>query len=55
MRVEYVKLTEVGTPISVMDCNVERGLVEGSHAAMPDIDVDYASDRRQEMKEYLEK
>ena len=54
MRVEYVKLTEVGTPISVMDCNVERGLVEGSHAAMPDIDVDYASDRRQEMKEYLE-
>lgn len=54
MRVESAKIKEVITPIGVMDCNVERGLVEGSHAAMPDIDVDYASDRRQEMKEYLE-
>lgn len=37
-----------------MDCFVDRGLVPGGHASLPDIDVDYASDRRQEMKEYLE-
>ncbi len=37
-----------------MDCFVDRGLLPGGHASLPDIDVDYASDRRQEMKEYLE-
>lgn len=42
-------------PMTVMDCFVGRGLVPGGHASLPDIDVDYASDRRQEMKEYLEK
>ncbi len=36
------------------DAYVDRGLVEGGHSALPDIDVDYASDRRQEIKEYLE-
>lgn len=37
-----------------MDCFVDRGLMPGGRASLPDIDVDYASDRRQEMKEYLE-
>ena len=37
-----------------MDSFVDKGLVEGGHASLPDIDVDYASDRRQEIKEYLE-
>lgn len=41
--------------MKVMDCFVERGLVPEGHASLPDIDVDYASDRRQQMKEYLEK
>ena len=36
------------------DCFVNKGLVSGGHASLPDIDVDYASDRRQEIKEYLE-
>lgn len=54
MKVEHVKIKQAITPVSVVDCSIERGLVEGSRAAMPDIDVDYASDRRQEMKEYLE-
>ena len=40
--------------MKVIDSFVDRGLVEGGHAALPDIDVDYASDRRQEMKDYLE-
>lgn len=37
-----------------MDSFIDKGLVPGGHAALPDIDVDYASDRRQEIKEYLE-
>ena len=37
-----------------MDAFVDKGLTEGGHASLPDIDVDYASDRRQEIKDYLE-
>ena len=40
--------------MKVIDSFVDKGLVEGGHASLPDIDVDYASDRRQEMKDYLE-
>ncbi|WP_419510766.1 DNA polymerase III subunit alpha [Alistipes sp.] len=40
--------------MNVRDAYVDKGLVEGGHSALPDIDVDYASDRRQEIKEYLE-
>ncbi len=41
--------------MAVMDAFVDKGLIEGGHASLPDIDVDYASDRRQEVKDYLEK
>ena len=37
-----------------MDAFVDKGLTEGGHASLPDIDVDYASDRRQEITDYLE-
>jgi DNA polymerase-3 subunit alpha len=39
----------------VTDSFIERGLEKGGHSALPDIDTDFASDRRQEIKEYLEK
>lgn len=54
MKVQNVKIKKTREPISVIDTVVGKGLVEGGHSALPDIDVDYASDRRQEMKEYLE-
>ena len=38
-----------------LDSYVGKGLIQGGHSALPDIDVDYQSDRRQEIKEYLEK
>lgn len=38
----------------VADMFVDKGLIQGGHSAMPDIDTDFASDRRQEIKEYLE-
>lgn len=54
MIVESIKLKRATGKLSVMDCFTDRGLVSGGHSALPDIDVDYASDRRQEIKEYLE-
>ena len=54
MKVTDIHVRKSVSPITVMDCFVDKGLVEGGHASLPDIDVDYASDRRQEIKEYLE-
>lgn len=54
MKVTDIHIRKAASPITVMDCFVDKGLVEGGHASLPDIDVDYASDRRQEIKEYLE-
>ena len=54
MKVTHVKIKTTDRPLKVMDSFVDRGLAEGGHASLPDIDVDYASDRRQEIKDYLE-
>ena len=54
MIVTRVKRRRTTAPMKVIDSFVDKGLVEGGHASLPDIDVDYASDRRQEMKDYLE-
>lgn len=54
MKVTDIHIRKAASPITVMDCFVDKGLVSGGHASLPDIDVDYASDRRQEIKEYLE-
>lgn len=54
MKVTDIHIRKTASPTTVMDCFVDKGLVEGGHASLPDIDVDYASDRRQEIKEYLE-
>ena len=54
MIVENIKIIKATEGFPVMDSFVGKGLVKGGHSALPDIDVDYASDRRQEIKEYLE-
>ena len=54
MIVTRVRRRRAIAPMKVIDSFVDKGLVEGGHASLPDIDVDYASDRRQEMKDYLE-
>ena len=54
MKVTDIHIRKAASPITVTDCFVDKGLVSGGHASLPDIDVDYASDRRQEIKEYLE-
>ena len=54
MKVTDIHIRKTASPITVTDCFVNKGLVSGGHASLPDIDVDYASDRRQEIKEYLD-
>ena len=54
MRVDKIRIRKANEPMTVLHSFVDKGLVEGGHASLPDIDVDYASDRRQEIKDYLE-
>lgn len=54
MKIESVTIKKAPRTMNVRDAYVDKGLMEGGHSALPDIDVDYASDRRQEIKEYLE-
>lgn len=54
MLISEVTFRKAKQPMTVIDCFVGKGLEQGGHSALPDIDVDYASDRRQEIKEYLE-
>lgn len=54
IKVDQVRLKKVAGSVTVLNCKVGRGLIQGGHSALPDIDVDYQSDRRQEIKEYLE-
>ena len=54
MKVSSARIQTAAAPLIVIDSFVDKGLVTGGHSALPDIDVDYASDRRQEIKEYLE-
>ena len=54
MLISEITFRKAKQPMTVIDCFVGKGLEQGGHSALPDIDVDYASDRRQEIKEYLE-
>lgn len=54
MKVSSIHIQKTQETIPVLDSFVGKGLVKGGHSALPDIDVDYASNRRHEIKEYLE-
>lgn len=43
------------SPITALDCYVDNGYLQGPGGSLPDVDVDYQSDRRQEVKEYIER
>lgn len=52
LKVQNCKSTE---PVLVTDCFVGEGYLQGDSGSLPDVDIDYQSDRRQEVKEYIEK
>ena len=55
MKVLKTKIVKSKTPIKVIDCFVSDGYLQGNSGSLPDVDIDYQSDRRQEVKEYIEK
>lgn len=55
MKVTKVKIKTSKTPVSVIDTFVDSGYLQGPGGSLPDVDSDYQSDRRQEVKEYIER
>ena len=55
MKVVKTKHITSAKPVSVIDCFVDSGFLQGAGGSLPDVDVDYQSDRRQEVKEYIER
>lgn len=55
MKILKAKIVKSKTPVKVIDCFVSEGYLQGDSGSLPDVDIDYQSDRRQEVKEYIEK
>lgn len=55
MVAEGVRKMRVKKPVMVRDCMVKKGYRQGKSGSLPDVDIDFQSDRRQEVKEYLER
>lgn len=54
LKIRQVSIERTDRTLSVLDSEVGRGLRQGGHFTLPDIDSDIQSDRRQEIREYLE-
>lgn len=55
MKILKVKPIKTSTPEVVVDCFVDSGYLQGAGGSLPDVDNDFSSDRRQEVKEYIER
>lgn len=55
MKVVSVKHKKSNTPIQAIDCFIDSGYLQGPGGSLPDVDCDFQSDRRQEVKEYIER
>jgi DNA polymerase-3 subunit alpha len=55
MKVLKATLVKTKQPVDVVDCFVDEGYLQGPGGQLPDVDCDFQSDRRQEIKEYIEK
>lgn len=51
MKVIKVKQHTTEIPKTVIDCFVDSGYLQGPGGSLPDVDNDFQSDRRQEVKE----
>ena len=55
MKVQSIKQHINTQPTNVLDCYVEKGYVKRAHGSLPDVDIDFDSLRRPEVKAYLER
>lgn len=54
MKITKITKEHSAFQINVMDTYVDSGYIQGSGGQLPDVDEDFQSDRRQEVKEYIE-
>lgn len=54
MIVKGIQTKQLKVPVQALDCLTGSGFRQGGSGSLADVDVDFASDRRQEVKEYLE-
>ncbi len=55
MKISKISYHKSSQSEKVIDCFVGSGYVKTEHGSLPDVDTDYQSDRRQEVKEYIER
>lgn len=55
MKVTKIEVRQSTKPTTCVDCYIDNGYVQGESGSLPDVDVDYESTRRQEVKEYIER
>ena len=54
MKVSKIKHIAKNNPVTVLDCFVGSGYLKGAHGSLPDVDCDFESNKRQQVKEYYE-
>lgn len=55
MKVKSATLITSKTPTTAIDTFVDNGYLQGDSGSLPDVDVDFQSDKRQEVKAYTER
>lgn len=55
MKIIKISQKKTRNPIKTVDCFVSNGYLQGGSSSLPDVDCDFQADRRQEVKEYIER
>lgn len=55
MKVTQIKHIQLDKAVKTIDSFVDNGYLQGNSGSLPDVDADYQADRRQEVKEYIER
>ena len=54
MKITSIKTIKTNRQVKVLDCHVVDGYLKTAHGSLPDIDLDFPSEFRPQMKKYLE-
>lgn len=54
MKITNIKRVSNDTPSTVLDCFIGNGYLKSAHGSLPDVDCDFESKKRQQVKEYYE-
>ena len=55
MRIINIQEHNTEHTVKVLDCFVDSGYIKSEHGSLPDVDNDFESNRRQDVKEYIER